>query len=170
MSAGRDVWARREVLPMTASRRLTARYLRSMSWAVMARRVRNSDLAIGQRVTALHSLLANHHAPLGFEATRQHLRRTVGVTRREGWSEPGLLLALDLLEASRANHIAYRVTFGQRRKVEKASSRRSPTKADLEALTRAEWFLDPDEATVRRQSTRELRKGVGASDDRREKA
>lgn len=124
----------------------------------MARRVRDGDLPLGQRVNALHSLLANHHAPFGFQRTRAHLRRAAGVGLLRPWTEPRLLAALDLLEESRASHLAYRAAFGQRRRLEKASGQRVPTKGDLEALERREWAMDAGDAAVRRPSSRELRK------------
>lgn len=112
----------------------------------MARRVRDADLPLGQRVNALHSLLANHHAPFGFRRTRAHLRRAAGVRVLRDWTEPRLLAALDLLEESRASHLANLAAFGQRRRVEKASGRRVPNKGDLEALARREWTVDVDAA------------------------
>lgn len=124
----------------------------------MARRVRNVNLSMGQRVNALHSLLANHHAPLGFRQTRAHLRRATDVALQRRWNEPALLAALDLLEESRASHLAYRAAFGQRRRIEKASGQRVPTRGDLEALAPREWMMDIDDAAVRRPSIRELRK------------
>jgi hypothetical protein len=124
----------------------------------MARRVRNANLPMGQRVNALHWLLANHHAPLGFRRTRAHLRRAThaGLLRR--WNEPSLLAALDMLEESRASHLAYRAAFAERRRIEKASGQRVPTKGDVQALARSEWLMDIDDAAVRRPSVRELRK------------
>lgn len=124
----------------------------------MARRVRNANLPMGQRVNALHSLLANHHAPLGFRGTRAHLRRATGVGFLRRWNEPSLLAALDMLEESRASHLAYRTAFAERRRIEKASGQRVPTKGDLQALARREWKMDIDDAAVRRPNVRELRK------------
>jgi hypothetical protein len=112
---------------------------------------------MGQRVNALHSLLANHHAPVGFEATRRRLREVAGVTWRKKWSEAGLLEALRALEDSRATHLDYQRAFAERRRQEKASGRRQPTRGDLEAAARLEWSKDADLARTRLPSKREQR-------------
>ncbi len=124
----------------------------------MARRVRNAGLPMPQRVVALHSLIANHHAPFGFLGTRDRLYVLAGVTGRRRWTEPQLLSALDALEESRASHLHYRAAFAERRGQEKALGQRRPTQDDLVALNRAEWLKDPDEALRRHPSTREKRR------------
>lgn len=118
------------------------------------RRVRDSDRPMGQRVTALHSLVANHHSPLGFLGTRTRLRKAAGVGLLRRWTEPRLLEALRVLEESRASHLRYRTAFAQRRRQEKAEGRRRPTKGDVAALDRAEWLKDVEEAGSRHPPVR----------------
>jgi hypothetical protein len=96
---------------------------------------------MGQRVSSLHSLLANEHAPLGFEATRTFLRAKAGVTGRT-WTEAQLLDALALLEQSRQSHLRYREAWDRRRSLDKARGRRQPTKAETAALEEPSWFKD----------------------------
>ena len=127
-----------------------------MSWSATARGVRDSARPLGYRVTALHSLLANHHAPLGFEETREELRRRVGASptlvspdwapARQSWTEAQLLEALMLLEESRVSHLTYRNAWAERRSVEKRQGRRQPTKEDLKVLDARSWLLDPNMA------------------------
>lgn len=133
----------------------------------MARRVRDPQVPLGQRASAFRSLL-NRHAPFGFEATEEQLCALVGATRRGGggfwshrprdWTGKQLLAALDALEESRASHLRYAAAFAERRRREKALHRRQPTRSDLQALRRAEWLKDSDEATRRQSSTREVRR------------
>jgi hypothetical protein len=111
-----------------------------------------------QRVVALHSLLANHHAPFGFLGTRERLYDLAGVSRTRRWTEPQLLVALDALEESRTSHLRYRAAFVERRCHEKALGQRRPTQGDLVALERREWLKDADEALRRHPSTREKRR------------
>lgn len=66
---------------------------------------------------------------------------------------PRLLVALDLLEESRASHLDYREVFARRRRREKAKGQRTPTKGDLEALARREWQMDLGDAAVRHPAT-----------------
>jgi hypothetical protein len=121
-------------------------YGRFVGWAATARRVRDSGLPMGRRVTALHSLVANHHAPLGFAGTRRRLRKLAGVGLFRRWTQPRLLLALRALEESRSSHLEYLAVFAQRRRREKAVGRRQPTKGDVAALRRPEWLKNVDEA------------------------
>lgn len=114
---------------------------------------------MGQRVTALHSLVANHHAPLGFTATRRRLRELAGVGPGRRWTEPKLLEALDELAASRETHLRFGSVFADRRRVEKTDGRRQPTSGDLETLRRAEWLKDVGEAGRRHPSRQERRRG-----------
>ena len=122
----------------------------------MTKRVMDEGRPMGQRVNALHSILANHFAPLGFEATRQRLREHVGV-EGSAWSGEQVVTALRLLHESRQSHLRYRSAFGDRRRVEKAAGRRQPTKADLEALHTAAWLLDVTTATSRLPGRRQQR-------------
>ena len=129
-----------------------------MSWSATVRRVRAADRPLDQRVTALHSLLANYHAPLGFTATRKRLRKLVGVGLGRRWTEPKLLRALEELEASRKAHLRYRSVFAERRRAEKAEGRRQPTLGDVQALLPVEWRKDAQEAARRHASRRERRR------------
>lgn len=141
------------------------RYGPGVSWSATARRVRDTGLAMPKRVVALHSLLANHHAPLGFEDTRDHLREIAGIRTRR-WTEPQLLAALAALEESRASHLRYRAVFAERRRREKALGRRQPTTADLAALRRAVWLMDHEDARRRRPGMREQRRSGDRAPDR----
>ncbi len=135
-----------------------------------ARRVRDSSLPLRHRSSALRSLL-NIHGPLGFEGTERHLRQLVGVTDQRGgplgarraddWSDTALLAALEALEASRESRLRYTAVFAERRRREKAQHRRQPTRGDSEALRRAEWLKDVDEAAQRQPSRREIRRARG---------
>ncbi|WP_157519125.1 hypothetical protein [Modestobacter sp. Leaf380] len=109
-----------------------------MSWSATVRRVLDADRPLGQRVAALHSLLANHHAPLGFLATRAALRSRVGATGRR-WRETELLRALEHIEASRAAHLERVAEVAARRRVEKAAGRRQPSAADTRVLEEPRW-------------------------------
>jgi hypothetical protein len=133
-----------------------------VSWAVHARRVRDEGLPLTQRVSALRSLVASHHAPLGFLGTVAHLRAATGGGRR-GWTAEQLPAALAMLEQSRASHLAYRTAFAERRCTEKQQGRRRPTAGDVVALARAEWLKDVEEASRRVPSRRDRRRerGVG---------
>ncbi len=129
-----------------------------MSFAADARRVRDDSLPLARRVKALHQCI-QMHSPLGFENTRQALRKQVGATghrwtasfpfRRTLWTGDELVAALDQLEESRRTWLAYQQAFAARRRDEKAKGWRQPTKGDLEALTATEWFKDPARAHVR---------------------
>ncbi|MBO3095483.1 hypothetical protein [Cellulomonas dongxiuzhuiae] len=141
-----------------------------MSWGTWARRVRDPSLPLRHRSSALRSLL-NRHAPLGFDGTERYLRQLVGLTDQRGgrlgarraddWTGATLLAALEALEASRESHKRYTAVFAERRRREKAQHRRQPTRGDSEALRRAEWFKDVDEAARRQPSRREIRRARG---------
>lgn len=135
----------------------------------MARRVRDPDLPLRHRTSAFRSLLTLH-APFGFQATERHLRKLVRRRGRHGWwrpvrsrewTETMLLDALDLLETSRDSHVRYAAVFAERRRNEKSHHRRQPTRADSEALRRAEWLKDAGEAACRQPSRRETRRSRG---------
>ncbi|MFC4615697.1 hypothetical protein ACFO3K_13310 [Cellulomonas algicola] len=130
-----------------------------MSWAVVARRVRDPHVPLPYRLSALRSLVNRHH-PLGFGGTQQHLGDLVGTSRPPGpgWTGDDVLAALDVLEESRASRLRYVEAFAERRRQEKAEHRRQPTRADVDALRRAEWVKDVDEASVRHASVRERRR------------
>lgn len=123
-----------------------------------ARRVRDPDLPL-------------RHAPLGFDGTERHLRRLVGLTdhhggrlgasRAEDWIDTTLLAALEALEASRERRLRFTTVFAERRRREKAQHRRQPTRGDSEALRRAEWIKDVDDAAQRQPSRREIRRARG---------
>jgi hypothetical protein len=141
-----------------------------VSWAATARRVRDPSRPLRDRISSFRSLL-NMHGPLGFHGSEQHLCALVGARRTSpwpprrarDWTEAELLHALDVLEESRASHLRYRAVLAERRTREKAHHRRQPTRGDLEALLRAEWLKDPDEAARRRPGNREARRGARPS-------
>ena len=113
-----------------------------------------------QRVRALRSLVANHHAPFGFRGTLEHLNEKIGTRSTRRWTEQELLRALDELEHSRATHVHYRDLFAERRRAEKAHGLRRPTGGDVEALCRTEWLKEPDEARHRHPSRRDRKRGM----------
>ncbi|MEI4270819.1 hypothetical protein TEK04_03695 [Klenkia sp. LSe6-5] len=104
-----------------------------MSWSSTARRVRDGDRPMGQRVNALHSLVARHAAPLASSDTRTTLRTLVGATGRR-WDEEQVMRALEHLEATRSVRIAQVHEVTTRRRAAKAAGRRRPTAADLVLL------------------------------------
>ncbi len=131
-----------------------------MSFEANAQRVRDPSQPLGQRVTALHHCIEKH-APFGFEATRQELRRRVGAQgfrmdvrrgyRTDLWTEDQVVAAVELLDESRRSWLAYRRAFAARRREEKAMGWRQPTKDDLAGLEKHEWLKDPAEAAARRK-------------------
>ncbi|NKY40542.1 hypothetical protein, partial [Cellulomonas septica] len=129
-----------------------------MSWAVVARRVRDAHVPLPHRLSALRSLVNRHH-PLGFDGTQQHLGDLVGTSRPPGpgWTDADVRAALDALEVSRTSHLRYVEAFADRRRREKAEHRRQPTRADVDELRRAEWVKDVAGASVRHPSGRERR-------------
>lgn len=141
-----------------------------MSWRTWARRIRDQDLPLRHRASALRSLL-NIHGPFGFEGTERHLRRLVGMTDLRGgrlgahasgdWTDATLLAALAALEESRQSRLDHAAAFAERRRREKAEHRRQPTRGDVEALRRAEWFKDLAVAAQRVPSRREARRARG---------
>jgi hypothetical protein len=98
---------------------------------------------MGQRVNALHSLLARHLVPLGFDGTRRALRALVGVTGRR-WDEEQVMRALEHLEATRAVRLARAQEVTARRRVDKAAGLRRPTTADVALLESVDLVPAPD--------------------------
>jgi hypothetical protein len=135
-----------------------------VNWTATARWVSDERRPLGQRVTALHSLLANHHAPLGFEATRQRLLAEAGVAGKE-WTAEQVMAALRSLTESRKSHLRYREAFAARRQAEKAQGRRQPTKRDIQALDAKDWLRDADAAARRQPSRKETADAARAPDE-----
>ncbi|MCC2335072.1 hypothetical protein [Cellulomonas wangsupingiae] len=90
-----------------------------------------------------------------------HRGGRLGARRTDDWTEVTLLAALEVLEASRGSRLRYTAVFAERRRREKAEHRRQPTRGDSQALHRAEWFKDVDEAARRQPSRREIRRARG---------
>jgi hypothetical protein len=104
-----------------------------MSFGTYARRVRNEQLPLSVRYSALRCAV-DHYRPLGFNATWAYVTATAlpspGI-RRDG---SALLRALDVLERSRSVWLEETETFTAMRRTEKARGRRSPRPADRARL------------------------------------
>lgn len=99
---------------------------------------------MGQRVNALHSLIARHAAPPGaFGGTRRALRSMVGTTGRR-WREEEVMRALEHLEAARSARHARVADVTARRRIEKAAGRRAPSAADVAILETVVLVPAPD--------------------------
>ena len=131
-------------------------YGRGVSWSATARRVRDGNRPIGQRANALHSLLANHHASLGFAKTRKRLRRLVGVGLGHRWTEAKLLTALQDLGESRTSRALSRGVCAAPASGEGWRTAQAD-EGDVDALHRPEWLKDIHAASDRHPSRRERR-------------
>jgi hypothetical protein len=129
-----------------------------VSWSATARRVRDADRPLGQRITALHSLLANHHAPLGFTVTRKRLRKLVAVGPADGGRSRscfGHSRSWSSRERAICDTAAPSPSGVERRR---RTDDAGPTKGDVEALHRAEWLKVVEEDGWRQASCRERRR------------
>ncbi|MEJ8643359.1 hypothetical protein WKI68_22110 [Streptomyces sp. MS1.HAVA.3] len=110
-----------------------------MSFRVHTRRVRDPELPLHRRYTALGSALVLY-APFGFRRTWLHLGM-FGDLRRDA---EALVRGVDALELSRDARTAELATFAARRRTEKREQhRRSPSAADT-AWQRARRWYGPD--------------------------
>ncbi|MFJ4095365.1 hypothetical protein ACIPYS_27575 [Kitasatospora sp. NPDC089913] len=105
-----------------------------MSFATCARHVRDQDLPYGRRYSSLRCAVG-HYCPLGFDSTWSYLS-TAGALRTD---ERALLLALDMLELSRAAWLAELGAFADRRRTAKRQQQRAPSVAELRRLNGWRW-------------------------------
>ncbi|MFJ8435310.1 hypothetical protein ACIQ9P_28845 [Kitasatospora sp. NPDC094019] len=105
-----------------------------MSFATFARHVRDPDLPYGRRYSSLRCAVG-HYCPLGFDSTWSFLS-TAGALRTD---ERALLLALDMLELSRAAWLAELGAFADRRRAAKQQHRRTPSVTELRRLNGWRW-------------------------------
>ncbi|MEV0678612.1 hypothetical protein AB0I60_19050 [Actinosynnema sp. NPDC050436] len=97
------------------------------SFPAAARRVRDDDLGLRDRVPALRECVLRF-APYGFRATWHHL--VVGVAERRPFDPKSLRCAVDELEQARAVWLPKGADYAARRRREKAAGSRTPSRAD----------------------------------------
>ncbi|MFB9661811.1 GNAT family N-acetyltransferase [Glycomyces mayteni] len=110
-----------------------------MTFQTRARRVRNPDLPMGQRYTALRCALEEYRQ-IGFHASWAFLTGTDG---RAELDAETLVRALDRLEASRNARIAENAVFARRRAEAKRAGRREP-EAEEARYRRGRRWPGPD--------------------------
>lgn len=101
-------------------------YPRSVSFGTYARKVRDTSLPYGLRVSALRSCVQLYR-PIGFHATLGFLEEIAGPFQRD---EAALLKALDAIEASRAQWHADMREYAHRRRQAKQRGQRIPPAQD----------------------------------------
>ncbi|MGW1889624.1 hypothetical protein ACWCP6_05080 [Streptomyces sp. NPDC002004] len=109
-----------------------------MGFRTYARRVRDEQLPLSRRHTALRCAVG-HYAPLGFNATWAYLAATACPAPDLRRDPAALLRALDTLETSRAVRLNEVEAFTARRHAEKAAGRRTPRAADTAGLRGPRW-------------------------------
>lgn len=97
-----------------------------MSFAVEARKVRNTDLPHGRRVSGLRACVQRYR-PIGFRATLSFLEHQAGPYRTD---EAALLRALDCLTASRELWKAAVAEYATARREAKSRGQRTPRPSD----------------------------------------
>lgn len=106
------------------------RYGRAVtSFPAQARRVRDRELALQDRLLALRECVT-HFGPYGFRATWHHLIVSAGIPQRLEDDPAALERALAELEEARVLWAAYRDAFAERRRQEKALGRRTPRRSE----------------------------------------
>lgn len=115
-----------------------------MSFAVSARKVRNTSLPLGRRVVALKSCLETYH-PIGFHESLSFLSFVAG----DFFGDPAALpRALDLLIASRAAWQAELRAYGVLRRRAKALGYRVPHPSAPNPNRPTHWYGAPREAAL----------------------
>lgn len=99
------------------------------SFPAQARRVRADDLELSGRLWALRECVL-HFAPYGFRATWHHLVVNAGIPQSLKRDPRSLVRAVDELEEARLLWNAQWRAYAARRRVEKATGRRTPRKSD----------------------------------------
>jgi hypothetical protein len=97
-----------------------------MSFAVQARRIRNTDLPHPQRISALRSCVQMYH-PLGFHATLSFLEQLAGRYEKD---EQALQRALTVLSASREQWKKAVTEYAKTRREAKSRGERTPRRTD----------------------------------------
>ncbi|MGB3441466.1 MAG: hypothetical protein WBA97_22185 [Actinophytocola sp.] len=97
-----------------------------MSFAVDARKARNTALPYGRRVAGLHSCVQRYH-PLGFLATLSFLEQLAGPYRNDG---EALLRAVDCLTNSRELWKSTVADYATHRREAKSRGERTPRPQD----------------------------------------
>lgn len=115
-----------------------------MSFSNYARRVRDSSLPFGARVSSLRSCVEQYQ-PLGWHATLDFLEEAAGPYQHD---EVALLRALDLLHRSRQSRHRAHLEYAERRRQEKGDGRRVPRATDPDPITVSLWFGDGAEAAA----------------------
>jgi hypothetical protein len=109
-----------------------------VGFGTYARRVRDEQLALARRHTALRCAVG-HYCPLGFNATWAYLAATACPSPDLRRDPAALLRALDTLESSRAVRLAELEAFAERRRAEKPTGRRTPRPVDTARLRGPHW-------------------------------
>lgn len=112
-----------------------------MGFKTYARRVRDEQLPLARRYTALRCAVG-HYCPLGFHATWAYLSATACPSPDLRRDPSALPRALDTLEASRAVRLNELEAFAARRHAEKAAGRRTPQSTDTACRGKPRWPSD----------------------------
>jgi hypothetical protein len=99
------------------------------SFPAAARRVRDPDLAVRDRLLSLRECVV-HFGPYGFRATWHHLIVSAHIPRRLEDDPESLNRAVTELEEARQLWMAQSAAFVARRRAEKAAGRRSPRRVE----------------------------------------
>ncbi|AJT64750.1 hypothetical protein T261_3079 [Streptomyces lydicus] len=109
-----------------------------MGFQTYARRVRDEQLPLARRHTALRCAVG-HYCPLGFNATWAYLAATARPSPDLSRDPAALLRALETLEASRTIRLNELAAIAARRHTEKAVGRRTPRPTDSTQLQGPRW-------------------------------
>lgn len=112
-----------------------------MGFRTHARRVRDEQLPLARRHTALRSAVGRY-CPLGFDATWAYLAATACPSPDLRTDPAAMIRALDALEASRAVRLAEVRALADHRLTEKAAGRRIPRAVDTAFLRLPSWPSD----------------------------
>ena len=107
-----------------------------VSFSNHARRVRDTSLPYGKRVSSLRSCVERYR-PIGYFATLSYLESVAGPFQRD---EAALLRALDVLDTSRQLRYAAHLEYASRRREEKREGQRSPRKGEPDPARLGLWF------------------------------
>lgn len=115
-----------------------------VSFSNHARRVRDSSLPYGMRVSSLRSCVERYR-PIGYFATLSYLEEVAGPFQRD---EDALLRALEMLDTSRQLRYVAHLEYAARRRDEKRAGRRDPRNGDLDPAKLDLWFGTPRAASL----------------------
>jgi hypothetical protein len=119
-------------------------YRRRVSFGTYARKVRDSELPFGRRVSALRSCVQMYR-PIGFHATLSFIAEIAGPYDRD---EAALLRALDALVASRERWKAELRHYATIRSAAKSYGQRSPRPGDPNPCFPHCWYGASRQAAV----------------------